>query len=442
MSYVPGFDHDVFVSYAHGDDREWINGLINRLKATLKQRLGVEPDFWIDSEDLRRSRDFNKEIPARVKSSAVFLFFPSPSYIRSEYCVHGECRAFAETLSLKRNRFSADFANDHFAFRYVLLPVDRNEHWQLFPGLTDIRFCDDSGTFSAASADYEASFREAARGVMDLLKRMRNDSHAVFVYPTTPGPVLKEAYDKLTTELNAQNYRLLPDRQVSLPEQLHEASLSVFVLGAIYDESVNSLCEAASKAGKPWVVWCSPATRDAEPTQMGFLTKLELLDSEMKTFLNETITPSKLTEEVLALLRPNAQMVNLPSDKPRVYVVYSPRIREDKASAGQIMFNYRDEFHFNVPDDPAQHTSRLAGSDGVLVVWGKSDEDWCAREFESMMRVSQRARSRGVCLFDPESTKTGIADLFSTNFMEIHLVRQFGKFDPGRLQPFFNSIRA
>lgn len=74
---------------------------------------------------------------------------------------------------------------------------------------------------------------------------------------------------------------------------------------------------------------------------MGFLTELEQLDSEMKTFLNETIMPSKLTEEVLALLRPNAQMVNLPSDKPRVYVVYSPRIREDKASAGQIIYNYR-----------------------------------------------------------------------------------------------------
>jgi hypothetical protein len=409
----------------------------------LKQRLGVEPDFWIDSEDLRRHRDFNKEIPASVKSSAVFLFFPSPSYIRSGYCVHEECRAFAETLPLKHNRFSAhDFANDLFAFRYVLLPVDGNEHWQLFPGLTDITFCDDSGTFSAASPEYEASFREAARGLMDLLKRMRNHSHAVFVYPFTPGPVLKEAYDKLTAELTAQNYRLLPDRQVSLPDQLREASLSVFVLGDIYDESVDNLSKAASKAGKPWVVWCSPATRDAEPTQMGFLTELERLDSEMKTFLNEAITPSKLTEEVLALLRPNAQMVDLPSDKPRVYVVYSPRVREDKASAGQIIYNYRNKFHFDVPDDPAQHTSRLASSDGVLVIWGKSDEDWCAREFESMIRVSQRARSRGLCLFDPESTKTSIADLLSTNPVKIHLVRQFGKFDPGMLQPFFDSIRA
>jgi hypothetical protein len=27
MGYVSGFDHDVFVSYAHGDDRDLINGL-------------------------------------------------------------------------------------------------------------------------------------------------------------------------------------------------------------------------------------------------------------------------------------------------------------------------------------------------------------------------------------------------------------------------------
>jgi hypothetical protein len=25
MASVPGFDHDVFISYAHGDDRDWIN---------------------------------------------------------------------------------------------------------------------------------------------------------------------------------------------------------------------------------------------------------------------------------------------------------------------------------------------------------------------------------------------------------------------------------
>jgi hypothetical protein len=440
MSYVLGFDHDVFISYAHGDDRDWINGLVDRLKQELKRRLGVEPSFWIDKEDLRKSRDFTKEIPASVRSSAVFLFFPSPTYIRSEYCVREECRAFEQTLPLKHARFSVpDFANDLFAFRCVLLPVDRNEHWQLFPGLTDITFCDDSGTFAGGSPEYEARLKEAARGLMDLLKRMRNHCIPVFVYPSTPGPALKAAYDKLTGELTAQSYHLLPDRQVNLDDQLREASLSVFMLGNIYDESVDKLSRTASRGGKPWVVWCSPATQDAAPEQIGFSKDLEQLDSETKTFLNETVTPSKLVEEVLAL-PPTAQMVTAPSGLRRVYLVYSPRIREDKESAGQITYHYRNQFHFDLPDDPAQHTSRLEGSDGVLLVWGKSDEDWCAPEFEKMMRVSQRAR--GLCLFDPENTKTSVAGMLSASPVKVHVVQEYGRFNPGKLQSFFDSVRG
>ena len=275
---------------------------------------------------------------------------------------------------------------------------------------------------------------------MNLLKRMRNRSNSVFVYPSKPRQILKEAYEKLTGELTAQSYRLLPDIQVSLSDQLREASLSVFMLGDIYDESVDKLCQAASVGGKPWVVWCSPASQDATPEQIGLLRYLEDLDSDTKTFLDATITPSKLNEEVLAFLRPNPLMIPAPSKKPRVYLVYSSRVREDKGHAGQIIYHYRNEFHFDLSDDPTQHTTLLMGSDGVLLVWGRSDEDWCAPQFESMIRVSQRARSRGLCLFDPEETKTAVANLLSASLAKVQVVKEFGKFDPSRLQSFFNSI--
>jgi hypothetical protein len=148
MSYVPGYEPDLFVSYAHGDDRDWIKRLIERLKPELKRRLAIEPTIWVDEDSLWRSRDFRREIPSSVRSSAVFLLLCSPSYLGSEYCVREECRAFADTIPLKRGRFAGpEFANQQFAVRTLLLPVDNNEHWQLFPGLTDIRFCDEGGTF-------------------------------------------------------------------------------------------------------------------------------------------------------------------------------------------------------------------------------------------------------------------------------------------------------
>ena len=107
MAYVPGYTHDVFVSYAHGDDREWIALLAARLEPALKQRLGTKPAIWIDDDQLRASRDFSAEIPDSVRSSAVFLLLTSPTYIRSTYCVDEECRTFADSLPARRARFAS-----------------------------------------------------------------------------------------------------------------------------------------------------------------------------------------------------------------------------------------------------------------------------------------------------------------------------------------------
>jgi hypothetical protein len=52
MAFVPGFDHDVFISYAHGDDREWINRFLDRLRQVLS-RLLPGANVWIDKDDLR-----------------------------------------------------------------------------------------------------------------------------------------------------------------------------------------------------------------------------------------------------------------------------------------------------------------------------------------------------------------------------------------------------
>ena len=94
MAYIPGFENDIFVSYAHGDDRGWIDRLIDSLRPVLKRSLGIEPTFWIDKLDLHPYEDFRREIPSSIESSAMFLFFPSPSYIRSDYCVRQECPRF------------------------------------------------------------------------------------------------------------------------------------------------------------------------------------------------------------------------------------------------------------------------------------------------------------------------------------------------------------
>jgi hypothetical protein len=218
----------------------------------------------------------------------------------------------------------------------------------------------------------------------------------------------------------------------------------VFLLGDEYDRTIDHLTKAASVSGKPWVVWCSPASQDVAPgqeRQLGLLRNLEQLDSATKTFLNATITSSKLKEEVLALLRPNAVATESGPGKPHVYLSYNGRDRDDRVNAGQISYQYQEEFHFDIPDDPAQRTIRLTGSDGVLLMWGKSDEAWCSREFESMMQVSRREQSKCLCLFDPREAKNAVADQIRRSVSDLYIAEEYGRFEPANLEAFFNPIR-
>lgn len=445
MAYIPGFENDIFISYAHGDDRGWIDRLIDSLRPVLKRSLGIEPTFWIDKSDLHPYEDFRREIPSSIESSAVFLFFPSPSYIRSDYCVRQECPSFQRTLPAKRARFKgADLVNLQYALRCPLLPTDNNEHRQLFFGIDDIAFYDESGTLPHDSPGFQVKFRKLAGELKQLLTTMRNASTPVFLYPKRPGPALRRVHEELSVELTDHSYRLLPDSEMDFPGQLRKAELSVFLIDEAYDEELDQLTKVAKTFGNPWVVWCSPESLEGVPEQLGLIRNLDEYDSPTKTFLVATSSSNKvkeLKEVVLDLLRPNAVAIPRSSEKPRIYLIYNSRNYKEKVNAGQIAYHYKGEFQFDHPDDPDQHTARLACSDGVLLVWGNTDEAWCAPEFETMTQVSRQARAKALCLFDPAEKKRDAADQIRSRAKDVLVLEQFGKFDPTRMEPFFNPIR-
>ncbi len=354
----------------------------------------------------------------------MFLLLPSPTFIRSAYCVEQECRIFAESIEARRERFAAPFANDLFAVRCPILPVDRNEHWTLFPGLTDIPFHDETATFDFESAEFEKSFGQLVGELVDLLKRMRNHSTSVFVYPPSPDPDLQDAYKLLVAELSAHSYRVLPDRKVNLPDQLREASLSVFLIGERYDENAGALVDIAAQLDKPWVAWCSPAVENADADQIGFSANLEQLESRTKMYLNPGVSPSKLKEEVMALLKPAPRGVPAAEGKPSVYLVYNARDVAERKNAGLISYNFRKDFHFEHPDDPAQHTQRLTQSEAVLLVWGHAEEEWCSREFLEIVQTARRGDSRGLCVFDPKDAKVDAVERDPANVRRAGLHRR------------------
>src|SRR5579864_796603 len=88
MTFVPGFKHDLFVSYASVDNEpdgkvRWVSHFRDDLEIALRQRLGQDIKIFFDSADLRAHHELS-QLLEDAGNSAIFLAMLSPSYISPE----------------------------------------------------------------------------------------------------------------------------------------------------------------------------------------------------------------------------------------------------------------------------------------------------------------------------------------------------------------------
>ncbi|MCB1489147.1 MAG: toll/interleukin-1 receptor domain-containing protein, partial [Bauldia sp.] len=114
MAFVPGYENDVFISYAHADNEvdvfggAWVDKLAKYLGIALKQRLGRgdEVKIFFDSNRLRANHHLD-EILQNVRTSAVFLAIGSPSYVNRQW-TRDELAAFIESSNDSRRLFCVE----------------------------------------------------------------------------------------------------------------------------------------------------------------------------------------------------------------------------------------------------------------------------------------------------------------------------------------------
>jgi hypothetical protein len=99
MAFVPGFKHDIFISYAYLNDRPmdgadgWVTRFHARLDAELRQHAGKELSIWRDLE-LWRNQLFDQTIKGAIDNAAIFLTINSRLHKQSDYCqqeIHWFC---------------------------------------------------------------------------------------------------------------------------------------------------------------------------------------------------------------------------------------------------------------------------------------------------------------------------------------------------------------
>jgi hypothetical protein len=94
MSFVPGYEHDVFISYASVDNQPpegvqqgWVTTLTNGLERVLAEELGKRglAKVWMDRQ-LQANDVLTPTLLQALDQSATLLIFLSPGYLESEWC--------------------------------------------------------------------------------------------------------------------------------------------------------------------------------------------------------------------------------------------------------------------------------------------------------------------------------------------------------------------
>lgn len=335
MAFVPGFKHDVFISYAHANNEPLVDddeGYVTKLHENLTQFLTAELgrreffDIWIDGGELRGNDDFEKKLDMAFLNSAVLVSVCSQSYVSSPWCR----RELIEFSRHERAPFGLQVGDggSYRVFRVEVGPV-RQPHKDVppyfFERMLGHKFYEtEDGVdlpFRRSDPDeddqrYWKALRRLARDIADLLRRMKELAERPEPVPTAGRTVFLaetaddleeqrsgvksalEQHSRLKAALASQGLRVIPEFPLSLGDPglveglrraIRSADMTVHLIGSLPGKTPRDETrplvqlqwelagEVARERGLPRVAWLAdnldPST--VKEQHRAFLRSLE-----------------------------------------------------------------------------------------------------------------------------------------------------------------------
>lgn len=470
MAYVPGLAHDIFLSYAHGDDETgWVTYFETRLRQRLRERLGFAPAVWRDERKLGGGDSFPDEIKDALLSTGVVASVVSPSYLVSEYC-RLERLQFNEALKTRSE--SLLVGNRFRIVKAIKTPSAGNAHRQLLPKALGFEFFhenpepDGCAEFAPGSKEFEAALDRIAAWLAETLLLMRNQKQGIYV--AEPPPVeLESDWRKLRAELEVKGYRVLPEFRLdpigfdedAIQVAVEPAALSVHLFGSSWDEFAAAQAQVARTLHKPAVVWVSRRNKQQlSPDQQTFLAG-QAGFSEYKVRFEFIDTPDAtlwdVRDVILEQLRPR------PKEPPKaaggggkaVYLICDRTDPDETGRAWKLRSELveRERLDVSLPetgltDSTAlyeEHVRRISTCDAVLLFRAGAPEKWFRLNREDVEREPGRFRrqpfrSRAIYLAGGNAD-SGLQEFEAGGGL---VIREKGDFQIETLEPFLAPLRA
>jgi hypothetical protein len=416
MAFVPGVANDLFVSYDHADDGDWLRAFERNLRREVSSRLGQDVEFWQDVGKLRAGGNWEQAIAEAIDKTATFLAILSPSYRDSEWC------------SRERDRFRKLFSTpDEFAsarrfFKIVKTPWTDNAHRRFLPSIQDeAAFCalDDNGIetveFMPGTAEFQRCIVRVAAAVAQTLAGLRRQRERVYV-AYVQGDDCDEARKALRRELHELGYDVQPTGPRddafdadTLRKEMEGARLSIHLMGGAFHPVKQDLVRLASELEQPLMFWFAAGaeqTSDSQQRAVLDLIRNGKVSASRALPAGWTVLPGigsrMLIEEVRQALRPRSAVapVRGMNGARRVYIYCDPSTGTDAVVASRL----RDELQANegmqvfLPassvSSPAEainrHEALLRDCDGVLLFRHEAPDHWLVQAMPDLLWAERR----------------------------------------------------
>lgn len=493
MAFVPGYDYDLFISYAHVDELEgWVSAFHKQLEVKLSSRIGRigVVKIWRDRE-LDGSQLFDDVIFDRIRRSALFLSLCSPGYLESDYCrqeLDGFHRGAGELAFAERSRivhallyniphqewpeqfgrvtgFAFHNAEREEDFGDPLDPTDpvfrrrllklRNAIYELLSAMAEAAerpepaadepeaLVDGAGAPDGAGDGGRGRIYLA--GVSDGLRVTRQRlaselaGHGFAVEDAIPPPYAAARHDRAVTEAMTR-----ADLAVHLFDDLGGAPVE----GARTSTYPRRQLELGLDLELPQLVWVPRNLELAtieDPAQQEFLRALEEDPRAERGYDFIRGLPTALPREIEEMLKRRAPVAETPAA-----VLLDTHVKDQLVAleTSRVLLEHNVQPYINPEeDDPRRNSTlleeRLKQVQALIIVYGQVEERWVRARLAEAIKVAISEgcplKLCGVYLAPPDAGKAEVD--FSLPWLDVHMLDNRDGFDPRTLEPILRGLR-
>ncbi len=491
------FEKDAFISYAHLDNVElieggkgWVTNLHRALEVRLAQLLGKEPQIWRDPK-LNGNDVVADVLVERLRRVASLISVVSPRYVKSEWTR----KELSEFSKAAEEQGGVCFHNKTRIFKVLKTPVPLEMHPPELQSLLGYQFFKvdpDSGRVhelnevfgSEAQRDFWLRLDDLAHDICCMLEvleasetpsRLSSWIESGMIYLAETTSDLREQREAIKRDLQQHGYKVLPSRALPLVtselkatvrDDLAQCRMSIHLVGKRYsfvpEASAESLLEIQNElaiergeqgGGFSRLLWIPPGLQIEDERQRKVVEQLrldpriqmgaDLLETsleDLRTVINERLEQNQKP----AAERPTT--VTAGRSLAQLYLIYDQRDSNEASPWADFLFEHRFEvIHPVFEGDEAEvreyHEETLRSCDGALILYGAASECWLRRKLRELQKSAGYGRTKvspvvGIALIPP---KTAEKERFRTH--EAIIIPQLAGFCADPLEPFISRLK-